>query len=617
MKKVLVSAFIAITFAVMPGLIANNIQVGTVVLQNQDVSAGANNAANFTEIKFDLSWENAWRLTTGPGNWDAAWVFAKYRIGTGLYRHAHLSTNAAHHTYDAGASSHAVTVTPSTDAFGVFVYMSSPGTASTLDIKDLTLRWNYRENALAPVGDNDQVTVQVFAVEMVYVPQGSFYIGDGNQTVATISSNAFRKSNTGNTSIVDRNDAILVSSEGAIDFLNTTGVGAFDPVSVGAAASFQAYRLPAQYPKGFRAFYCMKYDVTVRQYVDFFNTLPTTGTSRQNRRPEANTLAAYNNANYRQRFSWPGTAASDATVNTAVNSSGWVGMQGISVEDALSYMDWAALRPMTELEYEKACRGNDIVHGPLYPIPQEYAWGNTSINAATTPVAATSAWTSGTHVVNPSNATETPGSTTFTTWWCNYGYSGTGGNVLRGPIRAGFFASKNPFPATDPRRNAGASYYGIMELTGNLAKLVISTAVRNSNATYVLNVKPSSYFGQHGDGELDANGRFNQTNWTYPKIGAQLVDTATADGGMNPMLKGGHYRTTAATHMAVSHRPNPFYSSTSNTIQTQITNNVCGVNANTLLGAALTFTTKTDLTSITASVLALNLMGIRAVRTAP
>src|SRR6185503_17797427 len=34
-----------------------------------------------------------------------------------------------------------------------------------------------------------------------------------------------------------------------------------------------------------------------------------------------------------------------------------------------SYLDWAALRPMTELEYEKACRG------PVVPVHNEFPWG--------------------------------------------------------------------------------------------------------------------------------------------------------------------------------------------------------------------------------------------------
>ena len=46
----------------------------------------------------------------------------------------------------------------------------------------------------------------------------------------------------------------------------------------------------------------------------------------------------------------------------------------LSWPDLCAYADWAALRPMTELEYEKACRG------PNNPVLGEYAWGNTSIS---------------------------------------------------------------------------------------------------------------------------------------------------------------------------------------------------------------------------------------------
>ena len=38
-----------------------------------------------------------------------------------------------------------------------------------------------------------------------------------------------------------------------------------------------------------------------------------------------------------------------------------------------TYLDWAGLRPMTELEYEKICRG------PSAPVAGEYAWGSTTI----------------------------------------------------------------------------------------------------------------------------------------------------------------------------------------------------------------------------------------------
>ncbi|MFN3345365.1 MAG: hypothetical protein ACK412_06920 [Chloroherpetonaceae bacterium] len=44
---------------------------------------------------------------------------------------------------------------------------------------------------------------------------------------------------------------------------------------------------------------------------------------------------------------------------------------------ALLYLAWSGLRPMTELEFEKACRG--VEKG----VPGEFAWGNASAVAAT------------------------------------------------------------------------------------------------------------------------------------------------------------------------------------------------------------------------------------------
>ena len=44
--------------------------------------------------------------------------------------------------------------------------------------------------------------------------------------------------------------------------------------------------------------------------------------------------------------------------------------------DLLAYLDWSCLRPMTEFEYEKICRG------PVYPVANEYAWGNQTYTLA-------------------------------------------------------------------------------------------------------------------------------------------------------------------------------------------------------------------------------------------
>src|SRR5689334_2843436 len=88
------------------GLSANNILVSNVSLTGQNISAGPNNPANFIMVQFTVGWENSWRLSTAPANWDAAWVFVKYRINGGDWQHALLNNNGnvapAGSTIDAG-----------------------------------------------------------------------------------------------------------------------------------------------------------------------------------------------------------------------------------------------------------------------------------------------------------------------------------------------------------------------------------------------------------------------------------------------------------------------------------------------------------------------------------
>src|SRR5688500_16641042 len=70
----------------------NNVQVSNVRL------TGQNTTDNFTMVEFDITWENSWRYSGGPTNWDAAWVFVKYRVGTGGdWQHAWLN-NTGHNS---------------------------------------------------------------------------------------------------------------------------------------------------------------------------------------------------------------------------------------------------------------------------------------------------------------------------------------------------------------------------------------------------------------------------------------------------------------------------------------------------------------------------------------
>ena len=144
----------------------------------------------------------------------------------------------------------------------------------------------------------------------------------------------------------------------------------------------------------------------------------------------------------------------------------------ISWADCAAYADWAALRPMTELEFEKACRGTASA------VANEYAWGSTSIAEA----------------ANITNGGM--GSETTSTSGANCVYNNNG--AVQGPMRVGCFAT-----ASSGRAGAGATYYGIMEMGGNLWKRCVT--IGNSDGR--------SFTGSHGDGVLDSTGNANASSW--------------------------------------------------------------------------------------------------------
>ncbi|MBL0144450.1 MAG: hypothetical protein IPP48_00425 [Chitinophagaceae bacterium] len=77
MKKLLFIVFLMAAFAVTK---ANNIQITNVSV------VPANNT-----IKFDVSWDNGWRSSV-LNNWDAAWVFFKYKTISGNWGHLSLTS---------------------------------------------------------------------------------------------------------------------------------------------------------------------------------------------------------------------------------------------------------------------------------------------------------------------------------------------------------------------------------------------------------------------------------------------------------------------------------------------------------------------------------------------
>ncbi|MCX6287191.1 MAG: hypothetical protein NTY96_08750 [Bacteroidetes bacterium] len=431
---------------------ANNVTVTNSKL------TGQNTSGQYTMVQFDISWENSWRTASAPNNWDAAWVFVKYRIpvasgGDGLWKHAWL--NDIGHTVPTGSTIDIGLLDPSTafnssanPGMGAFIYRGANGTG-TYTATGIQLRWNYGSNG---VSDNAIVDFQVYTIEMVYVPQGSFYVGSGGTEY-----NAFYKypTTTNPYQILNESSIIVGTETDNLYYPNTNLYG-----------GDRGSPIPAAFPKGYNAFYSMKYEITQQGYVDFLNSLTQT---------QAN-ARKYTYAG--ERYAITGSAAgSYSTTNP------YVACNYISFADVAAYLDWSGLRPMTELEYEKACRG------PVSPVANEYAWGTTGIAGSA-------------YSISNSGANNEVISTNYSTTLGNAAYSSTtpSGGSINGPVRAGIFAGS---AGNNGRVTSGASYYGIMELSGNLYERAICVGSPQGRA----------FGGAHGNGVLDNAGNANVANW--------------------------------------------------------------------------------------------------------
>ena len=335
---------------------ANNIQVTAPTLLNQNITNQT------TQVQFNVSWDNSFRDVI---NRDAAWIFVKYRVGTnGLWKHA---------TVFGSVASTGATIDVSSDYKGAFIYRTAEGSGS-VNYTNVQLTWWYGYDG---VNNNASVVVKVFAIEMVYIPQGSFWLGDGTPNNVT---GQFSQGTTTAPYQITIENSITLGGASGLGNRNASGEVYTDDFN-----NTTTKTLPAAFPKGYNAFYVMKYEVSQQQYMDYLNTL--TRSQQQNAvwsniSTDAITniyvMSNFSTLQYRSTIVCPssgnGTSApitfsmNPVRNDRACNFIDWA--QG------LIYTDWAALRPITELEYEKICRGDQN------PVQDEYAWGTTNINAA-------------------------------------------------------------------------------------------------------------------------------------------------------------------------------------------------------------------------------------------
>ncbi|MFN9999255.1 MAG: SUMF1/EgtB/PvdO family nonheme iron enzyme [bacterium] len=461
-------ALIAILYCMqVSGVFANDILISNISLVNR------NKSTDIVFVQFDLSWQNSFRTSSGSANWDAAWVFVKYRIGeTGEWKHATLNNGG--HTIPSG------TATTQTDGTGLFFYRDTDGTG-TFSKSGIELRWNYGTDGVA---DDSKIYVKVFAVEMVYIPSGEFQLGSGSQTEG-----GFRIANDVSTSGTATTFTITSSSptlQGNNSSSSASNLSTHDGISLDLAQTTNTATLASGFPTGHGAFYSMKYEISQGQYRDFLNTLTyTQQASRTANAPNSlvGTGALISSGTDRNgiEISTSGTNSTiPAVYGCDLNNNGtydesddgeWIACNYLSWEDVAAYLDWAALRPITELEYEKLGRGT------VLPVTDEYSWGNTTLTGLTA--------ISGARQNNESSNT-------------------TNANAVHdnlyvdGPVRVGIFAI-----TTSNRTEAGSGYYGVMELSGNVWEQLIT--IGNSTGR--------SFTGLPGNGVLSTAGLADTANW--------------------------------------------------------------------------------------------------------
>jgi formylglycine-generating enzyme required for sulfatase activity len=404
----------------LASLVAGSVLANNLTVTNVTVLNAANGVA---DVRFDLSWDNAWHSSwpeyggaLNMTNWDAAWVFVKFRCAGGQWQHAIL--NASGHVATGGTQIESG-ANPAGQPVGAFVHRAADSNG-TLNCPQMSLKWNYAATGL---GGTNAVDVSVHAIEMVYIPQGAFYVGSGGTEY-----NAFYAgTNSTQPYQIASETAIPVGTNG-LNHVNNNGLynGEIYNYLNGyySTAGDWIGPIPDGFPKGYNAFYMMKYEISQGQYADFLNFVDP---------GMAATRFMNNYGNTRNTISKTGMVYTCAAPDRACNYLSW--------PDLLTYLKWAALRPMDELEYEKACRG------PVYPVPNEYAWGDTLMTPMTGFGGVDG---SGTETATPTNA--------------NLNIS------ISGPVRVGIFAT-----TTSGRRDAGAGYYGAMNLADNVMELVVAT----------------------------------------------------------------------------------------------------------------------------------------------
>ena len=297
-------------------------------LRIENVTVAPRDARTAT-VRFDISWSNSWHH---EANHDAVWVFFKARAeGEKEWRHVRLVANKVlnptGYSQEKGGTRLDFIVPDSKDGFtGMFVRRADYSLMAPAKTRGVTVVWDL--TTAKGIADPGKAQIRAFGVQMVYVAEGPFYLGSGGAEA-----NGFYRYTDGTQCTAP----YRVTGPGAIPTGRQKGrlwARSSQRLTGLPSQPEDGGEIPASFPNGYAAFYCMRYYLTHAQYVAFVDTL--TGEQAK---------ARYN-------------------VHAAKPPPRYIS-RGISWADGATYAAWAALRPMTELELVK------VIRGPCEPLQDE------------------------------------------------------------------------------------------------------------------------------------------------------------------------------------------------------------------------------------------------------
>ncbi|MEP1032002.1 SUMF1/EgtB/PvdO family nonheme iron enzyme [Ekhidna sp.] len=376
-------------------------------------------------INFTISWKNSWH---NERNRDAAWVFFKLDLEDGS-RHQYLKAGSAKMLWKGANAMPDAKIEVAEDGAGLFVF---PGTKYRGDItyhitveRDTT-KTNFRTRF---------ERMEAIAIEMVYIPEGGFTLGDPLKEALNFG--AFYQSDSngdfdGLFKITSASQEIPVGPDkGSLYYQSRNNIYQGD----------QKGTIPSDFPNGYESFYIMKYEVTQGQYARFLNLIGKTA------------------ATVRVNFGSPNYKKHGGTIELKDGKYVAAAPDRRNVyfhwDDMMAFTDWAALRPYTELEFTKACRG------PLRPKSREYPWNTSSIDRMV-------------NRIDPVTQEQV---------------------FLNGMTEADL--------TEENREIFGASYYWVMNLAGSMWEKVITVG----------DEKGRSFKGVHGDGSISYYGYADVEDW--------------------------------------------------------------------------------------------------------